>query len=84
MMRMLSGHRLRDVLRWLHIWCSASKDHNEYQRSSLSSRGTLRPAALKASPVAALCSGENLAGTAITALLTCPVNMKSKGKLASR
>ena len=31
---------------------------------------TLSPAALKASPVAALCSGENLAGTAITALLT--------------
>ena len=31
----------------------------------------MSPAALKASPVAALCSDENFAGTAITALLTC-------------
>ena len=42
----------------------------ESQKKEKEEKDTLSPAALKASPVAALCSGENFAGTAITALFT--------------
>ena len=56
------------------------RDREKMAQSGREGKGkdrTLSPAALKASPVAALCSGENLAGTAITALLTFREREKS-------